>query len=283
MNLVALERRDMGSRVEDLLGLAQMLDEGKISQSEYDIVKAELIAAPSSEWEEPADAAQPDPTPEPGEDQPGEQPRGFGALAEDWLQVVRDLPALYRWAGAAAAVAILGVIVFTGGNPEPVRAGPRPEAAAPMTPEIPKGSLGIRLDDVDEAWNAVDQPPLMLSGVMVSPDQGRFDAFIHSFDGSAELSGVFDRSDRFVYGLRARAALGSTSIRNLYVHLCYMLHPGSQECLETFVEEAGVYGTAIEDFEGEDYEAGWSFAGNEWRLGIEDDVETIRVFGPGQS
>lgn len=37
-----------------------MLDEGKISQGEYDIVKTQLIQAPAEEWEPPADLAPPD-------------------------------------------------------------------------------------------------------------------------------------------------------------------------------------------------------------------------------
>jgi hypothetical protein len=43
----------VSSRLEDLRDLAVMLDEGKVTQEEYDIVKAELLDAPGEEWEDP--------------------------------------------------------------------------------------------------------------------------------------------------------------------------------------------------------------------------------------
>ena len=97
-----------------------------------------------------------------------------------------------------------------------------------------------------------------------------------------DLTGAYNPGDGHVYAVMVKAGLRHESISNFYVHLCYLLHPGSQECLEAFVEEAGVYGAAISDFEGVTHEASWRFEANEWRVTVEEDVETIRVIGPQQ-
>ena len=88
----------MSSRLEDLRDLARMLDEGKISQSEYDIVKTELIQAPAEEWEASADLAL---TAEDEEQVPDEEP------AEGWRGVVGRVPTIYRVAAAGAVLVMV--------------------------------------------------------------------------------------------------------------------------------------------------------------------------------
>ena len=138
-------------------------------------------------------------------------------------------------------------------------------------------SLGIVLDDLADGWNAVPDPPLINGGVMTSPEAGPLDSFLHNFDGSAVLAGAYDPSDGSVYALMARSGLHEESVSSLYVHLCYLLHPGSQECLETFVEETGMFGRAHADLAGGEHTAEWEFEGQQWQVAIAGDVETIRV------
>ena len=148
-------------------------------------------------------------------------------------------------------------------------------ASAPSSP-APE-SLGIVLDDLADGWNAVPDPPLINGGVMTSPEAGPLDSFLHDFDGSAVLAGAYDPSDGSVYALMARSGLHDESVSSLYVHLCYLLHPGSQECLEAFVEETGMFGKAHTDLAGAEHTAEWEFEGHQWQVGIAGDVETIRV------
>lgn len=98
----------MSSRLEDLRDLARMLDEGKISRGEDDIVKTELIQAPLEEWEAPADLTPPDEE-IPDEEIPDEE------SAAGWRGVVGQVPTTYRVAAAGAAVVmVLGF--FLGGR-----------------------------------------------------------------------------------------------------------------------------------------------------------------------
>jgi hypothetical protein len=88
----------VSSRLEDLRDLARMLDEGKISRGEYDIVKTELIQAPAEEWEPPADVA---PQGVDAEEIPDEEP------AAGWRGVVGQIPTIYRVAAAGGVLVMV--------------------------------------------------------------------------------------------------------------------------------------------------------------------------------
>ena len=245
-----------------------MLDEGKISQSEYDIVKTEVLEAPAEEWEPPTAVAPPDEDEDKGPDD--EKVAG-------WRRAFDQIPTIYRLA-AAGAVLVLVIGFFLNGNGDAagsVTADRASNAPAPSSP-APE-SLGIVLDDLADGWNAVPDPPLINGGVMTSPEAGPLDSFLHNFDGSAVLAGAYDPSDGSVYALMARSGLHDESVSSLYVHLCYLLHPGSQECLEAFVEETGMFGKAHADLAGGEHTAEWEFEGQQWQVAIAGDVETIRV------
>ena len=90
----------MGSRVEDLLNLAKMLDEGKVSQEEYEVVKAELLAAPAEEWLDPA-VEPPEEMGEPGvpadDDSADIADESSGpdlaSVIQGWIRRAKELPA----------------------------------------------------------------------------------------------------------------------------------------------------------------------------------------------
>ena len=258
----------MSSRLEDLRDLARMLDEGKISHSEYDIVKTEIVEAPAEEWEPTADLAHRD---EPEDKSPEDEP------ATGWRGAFDQIPTIYRVA-AVGAMFVLVVGFFLNGNGDAAGSVNAHRASVTTAPSSPSPeSLGIVLDGLADRWNAVPDPPLITGGVMTSPESGPLDSFLHNFDGSAVLAGAYDPSDGSVYALMAKSGLHAESVSSLYVHLCYLLHPGSQGCLDTFVEETGMFGRAHTDFAGTEHSADWEFEGHQWQLGIAGDVETIRV------
>jgi hypothetical protein len=255
----------VSNRLEDLRDLARMLDEGKISQSEYDIVKTEVLEAPAEEWEPPTAVA---PTDE-GDDKGPDDQKVAG-----WRRVFDQIPTIYRLAGAGAVlVLVIGFLLNGNGDAAGSVTADRASNAPPPSSPAPE-SLGIFLDDLADGWNAVPEPPLINGGVMTSPEAGPLDSFLHNFDGSAVLAGAYDPSDGSVYALMARSGLHEELVSSLYVHVCYLLHPGSQKCLEAFVEETGMFGRAHADLAGA---AEWEFEGQQWQLDIAGDVETIRV------
>jgi hypothetical protein len=268
MNVGRRQGSSVSSRLEDLRDLARMLDEGKISQSEYDIVKSEILEAPAEEWEPTADLVLPD---EPEDENRDDEPDA------GWRVAFARIPTIYR-AATAGGVLVLVIGFFISGNGDAAGSVTAHRAAVASTSSGPAPeSLGVALDGLAEGWNAVPDPPLITGGIMTSPETGPLDSFLHNFDGSAVLAGAYDPSDGSVYGLMAKTGLHNEAVSSLYVHLCYLLHPGSQECLDTFVQESGMFGRAHADLAGTEQAAEWEFAGHRWQLGIAGDVETIRV------
>jgi hypothetical protein len=280
----------MGSRVEDLLSLARMLDEGKVSQQEYELVKAELLAAPADEWltepvtpsanevEAVEEIIEPD-TEEPPLDGPAAQ-LDLAALADLWIGKAKDLPAPIRWGSVTLVALLLGVALFGGDEPPPAQAAAPPEARSPAVEEVGAGSLGIRLGELPDAWNDAGIPPDIREAFALTPEAGPLDTFLHRFDGSALLAGAYDPGDDAVYALMLKVGLGHPAIGDLNSHVCHLIHPFSQACLDAFRDATGV--DAIGDLEGVDQEATWQFEGNTWRLSVADDVETLRVIAPGR-
>jgi len=268
MNMGRRQGSSVSSRLEDLRDLARMLDEGKISQSEYDIVKTEVLEAPAEEWELPTAVAPPNEDEDKGLDEEN---------VPGWRGAFDQIPTIYRVA-AGGALLVLVIGFFLNGNGDAagsVTANRASNAPAPSSPA--RESLGIVLDDLADGWNAVPDPPLISGGVMTSPEAGPLDSFLHNFDGSAVLAGAYDPSDRSIYALMARSGVHDASLSSMYMHVCYLLHPGSQECLEAFVEKTGMFGRAHAEFADTEHTAEWEFEGQQWQVAIAGDVETIRV------
>jgi hypothetical protein len=244
-----------------------MLDEGKITQREYDMVKAELLDAPAEDWDELA--------PSRGEE---EDLTGESGPAPGWRAFLADIPPIYRAAAVGALVVLVtGVLLAANGDSAgSVRADPSAiRAASPAGPAA--DSLGVLLADVTEAWNEVGDPPSIDGGIMTSPEPGRLDSFLYRFEGTAVLAGAYDPDDGSVHAVMARAALHDDAAGSLFIHLCHLLHPGSQECLDAFVEVTGTFGKPHSELAGMQAELGWDLEGQAWELEIANDVETIRV------
>ncbi len=282
----------MGSRVEDLLGLARMLDEGKVSQNEYEVVKAEILAAPAEEWLEPIvdapetaeglEEALSGPVEDAADEDDTTSESEFAANFEAWIGKARALPASYRWGAGAFVAVILGVLLFGGGDSPPVQAAGLPPVETQAEVVATEGSLGILLEDVDEAWNDAGAPPLIEGTLALTPEAGPLDSFFYRFDDAAVLAGAYEPGEGAVYALMLRVGLMHGSLGDLNSRLCHLLHPFDQTCLDSMIEKGGISTATAAEFEGLEHESAWSFGGNSWRLTISRDVETIRVIAPGQ-
>jgi hypothetical protein len=282
----------MGSRVEDLLGLARMLDEGKVSQDEYEVVKAEILAAPAEEWLEPIadgpetaeslEEALTDPVEDAAEEDDTTSEPEFAAYLEAWIGKARALPATYRWGAGALVAVILGVLLFGGGDSSPVQAAGLPPVETQAQVVAAAGSLGILLEAIDEAWNDAGAPPRIDGAFALTPEAGPLDSFFYRFDDAAVLAGAYEPGEGAVYALMLRVGLMHGSLGDLNSRLCHLLHPFDQTCLDSLIEEGGISTATAAEFEGLEHESAWSFDGNSWRLTISGDVETIRVIAPGQ-
>lgn len=243
-----------------------MRDAGTISEEEFAQLKAEVLAL-----SEPAVA----------EDEATAERQS--SLWDKAKQIGSDYPRIVGTGAGMAIVAIFVLIYMSG-------AGSAPETGEvlPTTPGgtdsalLPEDSLGIQFLDLPRLWNELDQPPLVDGGIARSPESGPFDSFLHRFDSSSVLAGAYDPADDVVYALMVRASLAHDDISNMYLHVCYVLHPFSQECIDAYWEQ-GLAGGEFTDYLEEDHFSTWSFLGNEWRVEIVDGVQTLRVISPGAS
>lgn len=144
-------------------------------------------------------------------------------------------------------------------------------SAAPAT-----GSLGVRWGEVAEKWNGLGHPPTMTGGLIRETESGPYDSFRYRFDDAAVLAGAFDREDGSVHALMASVGLFHETAPNFYLHLCFMLHPYSQDCIDAYLE-SGLAGRQLAEYTGVDHEAQWELGDQLWKLEIARDVQTIRV------
>ena len=325
---------NVSSRLEDLSELARLLDDGKITQREFEVVKTELLEAPVEEWADTpmevealiidGEDAEVETVPAGIPVEEGESENDEAATDPDWLVFAKQIPQLY-WASlgaavltlflggtfapiawiavAVSAVALIRVkdegmrwMAYTGlalgllfttfalfaSGEEVVEAPPLAATASgsETVSEVPEGSLGIEFADLKEGWNAVPDPPLIVTGITTSPEVGPLDSFLYRFDDAAVLAGAYNPADGHVYALMAKVGIGHEARANMFVHLCYLLYPGTQDCFDTYMDESGVYGKTTEELSAGDQLSNWEFRGNEWRVEVVDDVETIRVLGP---
>ena len=340
---------DVSSRVEDLQELARLLDDGKITQREFEVVKTELLEAPIEEWasspiEVEALPVELDELPvgipvEQNGHSEDNRPEVFAELVDapdeaepesdpEWLVFAKQIPQLYwaslgcallsvllggtiapiAWITAAVSIVALFMVkekgmrwmawtglavgllfsmfgLFASSSDDVAVAEPLATASADSAApaEIPVGSLGIEFADLKEGWNAVPDPPLIVTGITTSPEVGPLDSFLYRFDDAAVLAGAYNLADGYVYGLMAKVGIRHEALSNMFVHVCYLLYPGTQDCFDKFMEESGVYGKTPEELAEGDFSTSWTFKGNEWRVEVVDDIETIRVLGPVQA
>jgi hypothetical protein len=244
-----------------------MLDEGKVTQEEYDKVKAELLDASAEEWEDPVPATIDDDDAEPDLETTGAR---RGLLA--------GIPPIYRLAAVGAVLVLAtGALLAAGGDTAGSVTADRSSIRAAVPAGPADDSLGVLLVDVSTGWNEVGDPPPINGGIMTSPEPGPLDSFLYRFESGAVLAGAYDPSDGSVHALMARASLHDEAAGSLFIHLCHLLQPGAQVCLDSYIEKTGTFGKTHDDLIGTDSNQTWELGDQTWELEIEADVETIRV------
>lgn len=181
--------------------------------------------------------------------------------------------------GGVALILVWAASLFGGfGSSEP----DEPSTGAPISqtePDpAPSGSLGVDLGELAELWNGVDEAPSITKGFVRNTESGDYDSFIYRFDDWGRLAGAYDPSDDFVYALLATGVFSQEATSQLYLHLCFVVHPYSQECIDRYFED-GLSGGSLADFDGVAHEAEWQIEDKTWRLSTEGNVLTIRVLG----
>lgn len=190
-----------------------------------------------------------------------------------------------RWVALAGGVAIVAIVLVAAWPRERTLADALAEGDATASigqsqPEeqAPEGSLGIKLGEVTNLWNELDQGPLIRRGLVRTPERGRFDGFVYQFDDGASLAGAYDPEGEYVYALLASARLSHDAADSMYVHLCYMVHPFSQECIDGYLEQ-GLGGEPLESYQGARHSSEWQLDGVTWRVDIGGGVQELRALG----
>ncbi len=182
--------------------------------------------------------------------------------------------------GAAVAVITVISLVFSGGSAPDPPAG-QPIAATPPSqdpyPPIP-GSLGIYMDQVTELWNTVDGPPRIMRGLTRHNETGDYDTFIYRFGEWGRLAGAYDPDNDAVYALLVTGQFSGAATDQLYLGLCFVVAPYSQECIDSY-SQVGLDGGTLQDFVDRPHQAEWTLDGHYWNLEIDGNVMTIRVYG----
>ena len=192
-----------------------------------------------------------------------------------------------RWVTMAGSVAVAGIVIgglFGGGNNPSAVQGPTDNAAvapAASASAIP-GSLFINTDDLADLWNTLPAPPNITRGFVHNTETGEYDSFIYRFGDWGRLAGAYDPSTDALYALLATGQVSQEATAQLYLHLCFVVHPYSQECIDSYFEQGLADGT-LADFEDVGHQAEWQIDGQTWRLDIEGNVLTIRVLGAAVS
>jgi hypothetical protein len=192
-------------------------------------------------------------------------------LFEGWRKVTLTVAAL------TVVVMLIGFVVSAADTPEPA-----PTVTATLPPQDPyppiPGSLDIYMDQVTDSWNTVDGAPQIVKGLTRHNETGDYDTFIYRFGEWGRLAGAYDPETEAIYALLVTGQFSAEATDQLYLHLCFMAAPYSQECVDSY-HQHGLDGGTLDDFADIEHEAEWALGEDTWRLRIEGNVMTIRVFG----
>jgi hypothetical protein len=173
-------------------------------------------------------------------------------------------------------IVLVGFVASLGEPPpQPVVAATNPAPQEP-NPDIP-GSLGIRMDEVTDAWNTLEGEPRITRGLTRNNETGEYDTFIYRFGEWGRLAGAYDPDTEALYALLATGWLTEVPTAQLYMRLCFMVAPYSPECVDSYLAE-GLGDVPLTDIESP-YRSEWTVADHTWRLEIDENLLTIRVFG----
>jgi len=179
---------------------------------------------------------------------------------------------------AVAGIVIIGVLSSVGGTEAP--AAPQPVVTLPAGDSHPPvaGSLDVYMDQVTELWNSVDSPPRIVRGLTRQNEIGEYDTFLYRFGEWGRVAGAFDPNSEVLYALLAAGQVNGEATDQLYLHLCFMVAPFSQECIDSY-HQIGLAGGSLADFLDTTHEAEWKLGEHTWRLEIDQNVVTIRIYG----
>ncbi len=224
------------------------------------------------------------------EDEPPADPTGSLGLSGR-LSVVAGKPLIvdlirkgWRWAlvGAVLMTLFLALLNIWPRSPHQIQVDHTLPPGAHddlMVVEAPD-SLGVRVGDLAQRWNEVEVPPRISRGLIRSPETGRFDGFSYRFSNSSMLAGAYDKSNDFLYALMASTWLSDENAHRMTIHLCHVVSPFSQECIDAYFRE-GLARMELEEYRDLQHRSEWTVGENLWRLTIADNIQTIRVLGPG--
>jgi hypothetical protein len=205
-----------------------------------------------------------------------------------WLAAVLGVIALAAtlfekgiWVSAAAGVG-LGVFLITsltGGTANPDSNVAPVVDTAPAAREPVAGSLGMYVEDLPELWNTVSDPPEIRGAFTRYTESGEYDSFLYRFGEWGRFAGAYDRENDAVYALAASGQFQNSAAADLYLHVCYIVEPFSQECIEAYFAQ-GLEGGVLDDYIDGSRDASWQLGENTWSVEIEGNVLTLRVLSP---
>jgi hypothetical protein len=183
--------------------------------------------------------------------------------------------------GGAVVVAVIlpiSLLVSAGDTPEPEQTVTVTLPPEDPHPSIP-GSLDVYMDQVIDRWNTVDGAPRINRGLTRHNEVGDYDTFIYRFGDWGRLAGAYDPENDAIYALLITGTFSAEDTDQLYLHLCYVIAPYSQDCIDAYHGE-GLDGGTLEDFTDLSRETEWTVGDATWRLEIAQNVMTVRVYGP---
>ena len=288
-----------------------MRSEGRISEEEYENLTEGIVASAATIPDHSAEPREDEPTPASATLEPLPRPSLRKDLAANYVVVLFlaaagfvvasslgvlswlvSIPAILLlittlfegWrkvtlTGAALTVVVMliGFVASAADTPDPT-----PAVAVTLPPRDPyppiSGSLDIYMDQITDSWNTVDGAPQITKGLTRHNETGEYDTFIYRFGEWGRLAGAYDPETEAIYALLVTGQFSAEATDQLYLHLCFMVAPFSQECFDSY-HEHGLDGGTLDDFADIEHEAEWILDEDTWRLQIEGNVMAIRVFG----
>ncbi len=194
--------------------------------------------------------------------------------------VFADMSKITLLGAGIAAVLMFLSLLFPGGEAESAETQQVTATQAPRDPYPPvEGSLNVYMDQIGERWNTVQSQPQVVKGLTRQNETGPYDTFIYRFGEWGRLLGAYDPANEMLYALVATGQFSGAATDSLYLHLCSVVAPFSQDCIESY-KEKGLDGQPLADFADTAHQSEWALGDQTWRLEIDQNVLTIRVYGP---
>lgn len=194
-------------------------------------------------------------------------------LIDGW-QRVTSIGALL--VGAFFLVSVVSAISGPSQPTPAVSVAPIQTSDDPVAPIA--GSLGIYMDQVTELWNTVEAPPTINRGLIRQNEIGEYDTFVYRFGDGAQVAGAYGPDNDALYALLVSGPFDYPGTAQLYLHVCYMVAPFSQDCIDSYFEQ-GLAGGTLDDFTDSVHQAEWVLGEHTWRLEIGQNLLAIRVYG----